>query len=65
MREIEFRGKTAINFSTDNESIVIPKGKWIYGGIVFNDDRYWIDTPYYGQILVDRNTIRTIYRAKR
>ena len=49
MREIKFRGK-----SIDKS---IKTGNWIYGGIVFNEDRYWIDIPYYGNIIVDKDTI--------
>lgn len=65
MREYKFRGKTAVNFPDDKGNVVIPKCTWVYGGIVYDTDRVWIDMPYYGQILVDRNTIRTIYRNKR
>lgn len=65
MRNIKFRGKTAVNFPDGKGNVVIPKGKWIYGGIVFDDDRYWIDIPYYGQILVDKETVRTIHRTTR
>lgn len=57
MRDIKFRGKTAVNFPDNKGNVVIPKDKWIYGGIVYDSDRVWIDIPYYGQILVDKNTI--------
>jgi len=49
MRDIKFRGK-----SIDKS---IRTGDWLYGGIIFNDDRYWIDVPYYGSIRVDKDTI--------
>lgn len=57
MRDIKFRGKTLENFSNDNTNIVIPKEKWIYGGITYDTDRIWINTPYYGQIIVNKETI--------
>lgn len=53
MRKIKFRGKTIADFGDGT----IPKGTWIYGGIVFDDDRVWINTPYYGQIIVDKETV--------
>lgn len=56
MRDIKFRGKTTVNFP-DNKDIVIPKNKWICGGITYDTDRVWIDCPYYGEIKVDKNTI--------
>lgn len=56
MRKIKFRGKTTINFP-DNVNVIIPKDKWIYGGITYDTDRVWIDIPYYGEINVDKNTI--------
>lgn len=57
-RKIKFRGKTKVDFGNGNKEILIPKGTWIYGGIVFDDsERVWIDMKYYGQILVDENTI--------
>ena len=51
MREIKFRGKGKDNIGE------IEIGDWLYGGIVFDNDRYWIDIPYYGNIIVDNNTI--------
>lgn len=57
MREIKFRGKTEIHFPDNKGNVVIPKDKWIYGGIVYDTDRIWIDTPYYGQIIVNKDTI--------
>lgn len=65
MRDIKFRGKTAVNFPDNKGNVVIPKDKWIYGGIVYDSDRVWIDMPYYGQILVDKETVRTIHRTTR
>ena len=50
-REIKFRGKSKDNIGE------IEIGDWLYGGIVFDNDRYWIDIPYYGNIIVDKNTI--------
>ena len=44
---------------------IIQVGEWVYGGIAFYDNRVWIDTPYLGQIIVDKETVRTIYRTKR
>ena len=57
MREIKFRGKTIANFPDNKYSVVIPKGKWIHGGITYDEDRVWIDTEYYGQIIVDKETV--------
>lgn len=57
MRAYEFRGKTISNFPESKNTVVIPKGKWIYGGITYDEDRVWIDMPYYGQIIVDKETI--------
>lgn len=57
-RKIKFRGKTKVDFGNGDNEILIPKGTWIYGGIVFDDsERIWIDMKYYGQILVDENTV--------
>lgn len=57
-RKIKFRGKTKVDFGNDDNEILIPKGTWIYGGIVFDDsERVWIDMKYYGEILVDENTV--------
>lgn len=56
-REIKFRGKTVAHFPDDKGNVVIPKGSWIYGGIAYDEERCWIDTPYYGQILVDDRTV--------
>lgn len=64
-REIKFRGKTKENFVNSERDNVILKGKWICGGIVFNEDRVWIDMPYYGQILVDKETIGQFTRTTR
>ena len=57
MRKIKFRGKTKINFPDNEDNIIIPKGTWIKGGIVFDTDRVWIDTIYYGQIIVENKTV--------
>lgn len=57
MRDIRFRGKTKINLPDNEDNIIIPEGTWINGGIVFDTDRVWIDTEYYGQIIVDKNTV--------
>ena len=51
MREIEFRGKSIIKIGN------IKIGEWVYGGISINYDRVWIDTPYYGQVAVNPETI--------
>lgn len=56
-RIIKFRGKTETNFPDNKGNILIPKDKWIYGGIVYDVDRVWIDMPYYGQILVNKETV--------
>lgn len=57
-RIIKFRGKTKENFVNSEVNIIL-KGKWIYGGIVFDTDtdRVWIDTKYFGEILVDKETV--------
>jgi len=57
MRKIKFRGRTIVNFPDSKNNIVIPKGKWIHGGITYDEDRVWIDMPYYGQIIVDKKTV--------
>ena len=51
MREIEFRGKSIINIGN------IKVGEWVYGGISINYNRVWIDTPYYGQVAVNPETV--------
>lgn len=56
MREYKFRGKTLEDFKS-NDNVIIPRGTWIYGGIVYDDTRVWIDTVYYGQIAVDKETV--------
>ena len=65
MRDIKFRGKTAVDFKDSKSNVIIPKNRWIYGGIVYDSDRVWIDTIYYGQILVDKNTVGQYTRTKR
>jgi uncharacterized phage protein (TIGR01671 family) len=50
-REIRFRGKSLVDIGN------IKKGDWVYGGISYDTDRVWIDMPYYGQILVDKDTV--------
>ena len=50
-REIKFRGKSLVGIGN------IKKGDWVYGGISYDTDRVWIDMPYYGQILVDTETV--------
>ena len=50
-RTIKFRGKSLVDIGN------IKKGDWVYGGITYNDDRFWIDIPYIGQVLVDPETI--------
>lgn len=50
-RTIKFRGKSLVDIGN------IKKGDWVYGGITYNDDRFWIDIPYIGQVLVDKETI--------
>lgn len=57
MREIKFRGKLKEHFGNKDGNVVIQKGTWIEGGIAFDEDRTWIDTKYYGQILVDKETV--------
>lgn len=57
MRGIKFRGKLKETFGDNAGNIVIPKGKWIYGGIVFDTDRVWIDVPYRGNLIVDKETV--------
>lgn len=49
--EIKFRGKSLVDIGN------IKKGDWVYGGISYDTDRVWIDMPYYGQILVDKETV--------
>lgn len=56
MKEYKFRGKTLEDFKS-NDNVIIPRGTWIYGGIVYDDTRVWIDTVYYGQIAVDKETV--------
>lgn len=55
-RTIKFKAKSLINIP-DDSNIIIAKGKWVYGDIVYDCSRVWIDTEYYGQILVDKNTV--------
>ena len=50
-REIRFRGKSLVDIGN------IKKGDWVYGGISYDTDRVWIDMLYYGQILVDKETV--------
>lgn len=50
-REIKFRGKSLTDIGT------IKSGDWLYGGIAFDADRVWIDIPYIGQVLADKETI--------
>lgn len=50
-RVIKFRGKSLVDIGN------IKKGDWVYGGIVYDTDRVWIDMPYYRQILVDKETV--------
>lgn len=50
-REIKFRGKSLVDIGN------IKKGDWVYGGIVFDTDRVWIDIPYIGQVLVEKETV--------
>lgn len=64
MREYKFRGKTLENFASNVNPIIL-KDKWIHGGIVFDAERYWIDMPYYGQILVNKDTVGQYTRLKR
>lgn len=51
MRNIKFRGKSLVDIGT------IKSGDWLYGGIAFDADRVWIDIPYIGQALADKETI--------
>ncbi len=51
VREIKFRGKSLVNIGS------IKKGDWVYGGIVYDSDRVWIDVAYFGQIIVDKETV--------
>ena len=55
-RIIKFKAKSLVNIP-DNGNIIIAKGEWVYGGLVYDCNRVWIDTEYYGQILVDKNTV--------
>lgn len=57
MREIKFRGKLKEHFGDKNGNVVLQKGTWVYGGIVFDENRVWIDTKYHGEIIVDKDTI--------
>lgn len=57
MKEIKFRGKLKEHFGDKNGNVVLQKGTWIYGGIVFDENRVWIDTKYHGEIIVDKDTI--------
>ena len=57
MRKYKFRGKILENFGDNAGKVIFEKGKWIYGGITYDIDRVWIDTPYYGEILVNRETV--------
>ena len=53
-REIKFRGKSLVKIGN------IKKGDWVYGGVSYDTDRVWIDKidmPYFGQILVDKETV--------
>ena len=50
-REIKYRGKCLVDIGN------IIKGDWVFGGISYDTDRVWIDMPYYGQILVDKETV--------
>lgn len=60
-REIKFRGKS----NADIGEKIIQKGDWVYGGIAFDTDRVWIDTPYIGHVSVDDNTIGQFTRNTR
>lgn len=51
MREYEFRGKSLIDIGN------VKKDDWVYGGIVYDDTREWIDIPFYGNILIDPETV--------
>lgn len=50
-RTIKFSGKSLVDIGN------IKKGDWVYGGIAYDADRVWIDMEYYGQILVDKDTV--------
>ncbi len=50
-REIKFRGKSLVDIGN------IKKGDWVFGGIVFDTDRVWIDVVYVGQVLVEKETV--------
>ena len=65
MRPIKFRGKIKEHFGDTKGNVVLTKGTWIYGGITFDIDRTWIDMPYYGEILVDKDTIGQFTRTIR
>ncbi len=51
-REIKFRGKVLVKGISN-----IKRGDWIYGGITYDDNRLRIDTPYFGPILVEKETV--------
>ena len=57
-REIKFRGKIKKHFGDTKGNVVLQKGTWIYGGITFDTDRVWIDTKYFGEIFVDKDTVK-------
>lgn len=50
-REIKFRGKSLVDIGN------IKKGDWVFGGIVFDTDRVWINVAYVGQVLVEKETV--------
>lgn len=50
-RTVKFSGKSLVDIGN------IKKGDWVYGGIAYDADRVWIDMEYYGQILVDKDTV--------
>lgn len=58
-RTIKFSGKSLVDIGN------IKKGDWVYGGIAYDADRVWIDMEYYGQILVDKDTIGQFTRITR
>lgn len=60
-RNIKFRGKSLVNIGEK----IIQEGDWVCGGIAFDTDRVWIDTPYIGQVIVDDNTIGQFTRTTR
>lgn len=64
-RIIKFRGKIKEHFGDTKGNVVLQKGTWIYGGIAFDTDRVWIDMPYYGQILVNKDTVGQFTRTTR